>query len=113
MSICDLHATTFLVLQEGERFPGKIANRLPMVAKKLSPGESHTITPRKLCVGLKTEDKEEKRRLMSEFVPYWTLAEAGTYTVEMSINSQACGVLHYVSRSRNLVNSTENFIQLN
>ena len=29
-----------------------------MVAKKLSPGESHTFLPRELCAGQKEEDAE-------------------------------------------------------
>jgi hypothetical protein len=74
-----------VIVKGGERFPNMIAARLPMVAKKLSPQESHTFTLRKLCAGPKVEGDANVRRLQFEFVPYWTPAKAGTYTVEFPL----------------------------
>ena len=73
-----------VILQGGERHPRMITTRNASVAKKLAPGEHYTFTPRKPCGGREVKDETDGHldAFLWEYVPYWTPAKAGTYTVE-------------------------------
>ena len=62
-----------------------MANRIPLVAAKLGPSESHTFKHRQLCDGPKPESREEllERSWNPGMIPYWTPTE-GTHMVKFA-----------------------------